>query len=143
MNAIAPIPSDSVGYVYCIRNDDAGAVKIGFSKSPHRRLAELQTASPSALRLISVIPAFFEYESVMHEMMQDRRLHGEWFKDTDHYASTLMAETSAVLASMGVTVQSVRAVASPATSSQPRTSSRAVFAHADALEAEGQFKSVA
>ncbi len=42
------------GYVYFIA-DATGLVKIGVAKEPSKRLKELQTASPTKLKLLAVV----------------------------------------------------------------------------------------
>jgi len=93
MNLLANIPSGyrRVGFVYCIRNDDARAVKIGFSKNPVRRIQQLQTASPSQLRLVAMLESAQAFETALHEQYAYRRLSGEWFDDADSEISTIMS----------------------------------------------------
>jgi len=93
MNAPAMIPSGyrRCGFVYCIRNDAAGAVKIGFSKNPMRRIKQLQTASPSRLRLVGMLESAQAFETALHEEYAHRRISGEWFDDSDTQISTIMA----------------------------------------------------
>ena len=93
MNAPAMIPSGyrRCGFVYCIRNDDSEAVKIGFSQNPMRRIKQLQTASPSRLRLIGVVEIAQAFETSLHEQYASRRLSGEWFDDADSEISTVMS----------------------------------------------------
>jgi len=72
---------------------DGELVKIGHSKNPHKRLAQLQTGHPKRLKLI----ALFEWETkgkITERIMEGRihyllrqfkvRYNGEWFKFSDN-----------------------------------------------------------
>lgn len=137
-----PVLIDRVGYVYAIRNDASSAVKIGFSGSPLRRLRQLQTASPSTLRLLCAVPTFQTYEVAMHETFASRRLAGEWFDDADGLVSRTMEGTAAFFRRCGLTLSDIIALAETQPS-DARKSADARNAHADALEAEGQIAGAA
>jgi len=102
VTALAPIPHEQLprcltngscryGWVYCIRDDTAQAVKIGFSRNPKRRIAQLQTANPTRLRLIGVMESVEAFEQFMHWTHRERRLYGEWFDDADEGVSNIFA----------------------------------------------------
>ena len=61
------------------------AVKIGISKDPQKRLAALQTANHSKLRLVkafhvaSNLANAVQSEKIAHYMFGRMRLQGEWF----------------------------------------------------------------
>lgn len=65
--------------VYFIEAVDLGLVKIGTASSPKERLIDLQTASPSPLRLIREIPGSFKTEHDLHVRFNEKRIRGEWF----------------------------------------------------------------
>lgn len=78
------IGADTPAYVYFIHNEDSMAVKIGCAKNVQRRLATLQTSSPSDLKLLGTIKAesfrcAMELEENLHEKFKDSRIRGEWF----------------------------------------------------------------
>lgn len=73
----APTPRES--RVYFIQSGAAGAIKIGKAFSPGVRLAELQTACPSTLRLLGSIPGDVLDERELHARFSDDRVRGEWF----------------------------------------------------------------
>lgn len=86
------------GWVYCIRDDASRAVKIGFSRNPERRFAQLQTANPNRLRFIGAHKAVEAFEGFLHWSNRDRRISGEWFDDEDFCVSDvfrMMAEGAA------------------------------------------------
>lgn len=71
------------GWVYFIRSEKDGYVKIGRSAtSPKRRLLSLQIGSSSGLTLIGAIRTARDYdlELQLHTEYQDYRAHGEWFE---------------------------------------------------------------
>lgn len=83
-------------FVYCIWNIDRDTVKIGVSKSPHRRLAQLKTGCPDELILWAFYPGTRIAEQVWHESLKNCELHiaGEWFDATDDLILCGFAETA-------------------------------------------------
>lgn len=74
-------------WVYFIQ-DEAGATKIGISTDPSWRRSALQTGHPEQLRLIRTVGQRSvrharRVEQDLHQLVQGRRLHGEWFDLTD------------------------------------------------------------
>ena len=72
-------------YIYFILNYDSQAVKIGIAKNVKRRLASLQTSSPSKLKLLGIIKTKSvnnarKIEKSLHEKFAKNRIRGEWFK---------------------------------------------------------------
>lgn len=72
-------------YVYFILNHDSQAIKIGTAKNVNRRLASLQTSSPSELKLLGTIKAKSvnkarQLERSLHKTFNKKRIRGEWFK---------------------------------------------------------------
>jgi Meiotically up-regulated gene 113 len=74
---IIPLP---LGFVYVIKAISQNAVKIGFSKDPTKRLADLSTASPSPLELVAAIPGTMSDEKALHDRFADYRKNGEWLE---------------------------------------------------------------
>lgn len=69
--------------VYVIGQEE-GPCKIGISKDPARRAADLQTGCPFRLDVLHHVECrdYSEalwLENTLHEVHQDRRLIGEWF----------------------------------------------------------------
>lgn len=80
--------------VYFISNG-RNAVKIG--KSRHcinSRFLTLQTASPDALRVLAVIadPSPCDIELHLHELLESKRIRGEWFAISDAEAISLAVQ---------------------------------------------------
>lgn len=72
----------SKDHLYFISNG-IGHVKIGRSAKPEKRLAELQTASPTKLELLFVGKNKGLLEKKMHEAFAELALHGEWYQLTE------------------------------------------------------------
>lgn len=69
------------GIVYFIgARSGEGLIKIGFSKTPHARLATLQAGSPVELEFIAYVIGDMTMERRFHERHASARQHGEWFK---------------------------------------------------------------
>ena len=71
----------SVGLVYLVQADN-GLVKIGWTTNFKQRLASLQTASPSSLKVLALIDSSVptQLEQQLHRQFASRRIRGEWFK---------------------------------------------------------------
>ena len=69
-------------YIYLIRNDDNGALKIGIGLNPQKRIKQLSTGSTSKLTLIyeRICEHASKVERNLHIDYQDFRLNGEWFE---------------------------------------------------------------
>jgi len=67
------------GYVYAI-SDDRGFVKIGWSKTPERRLAEMNVPTPGKLELIGYAAGTKDHEAELHCLLADWKERGEWFR---------------------------------------------------------------
>lgn len=72
-------------YIYFVLNYDSEAIKIGIAKNVKRRLASLQTSSPSELKLLGTIKTKSvndarKLEQSLHETFSKHHIRGEWFK---------------------------------------------------------------
>lgn len=67
------------GFVYFVQAGD-GAIKIGYSDNPRRRLSDLQVSSPEQLTLLGATPGTYLTESAFHWYLRKFALRGEWFK---------------------------------------------------------------
>lgn len=68
-------------YIYAIREQRTGNIKLGISRDPQQRLLQLQTGNSSELELVAYRKAsnrFFD-ERRLHQQAQDRHVRGEWF----------------------------------------------------------------
>ena len=85
-------------FVYFIKSGATGSIKIGVSKDPLRRLADLQNASGEELELIGVIKGNRNREKALHERFAHGNVRGEWFTPSDD----LMREIQDLLKSEAV-----------------------------------------
>lgn len=73
-------------HLYIIQSRVTGAVKIGRSDDPDRRLRQLQTGCPYTLRTILVVDGGGRHERRVHHAMERHRTRhtagGEWFAET-------------------------------------------------------------
>lgn len=69
--------------IYLMACEEMGVCKIGFSKDPERRLAEVQTGCPYNVRLASVREGCSALEREIHNRLQFYRTVGEWFRLED------------------------------------------------------------
>jgi len=73
-------PKKNNGYIYFIQGLCGGAIKIGYSKNPQSRLAELQTGYPDTLTILLMIPGTEATERTLHRQFEASRLKGGWFR---------------------------------------------------------------
>jgi hypothetical protein len=82
------------GFIYFFQGQSGGAIKIGYSSSPEKRLKELQTGYPDALKILLMIPGDEKTERIIHRQLKEFRLKGEWFKP-DRYVVDKIKELKA------------------------------------------------
>lgn len=69
-------------YVYLIRNEGSGNVKIGVGQNPEQRLKQLQTGADADLTLeykSMVCSNAYEIEAYMHKEFEEYNVRNEWF----------------------------------------------------------------
>ncbi|WLA80334.1 GIY-YIG nuclease family protein [Bradyrhizobium elkanii] len=66
-------------YVYFVTAGSVGSVKIGVSKNPWARVAELQTGYPDKLSIAATFKTRATSEVDLHDLLADFRRQGEWF----------------------------------------------------------------
>lgn len=82
-----------MGSVYFIRDAAADMMKIGHSRSPERRLQELQIGSAGRLAIVGLIAAESAIEKMIHFQLMEGASHGEWFWDREVTTAWLMQMT--------------------------------------------------
>ena len=82
-----------MGFVYLMRNQRNGFIKIGFSRDPKYREATLQSEEPEVELLTKFVGDMSDEES-LHERFSAKRLRGEWFKLTDEDILSINDEMS-------------------------------------------------
>lgn len=87
---IKTLRSDPKGYVYFIRCDMTGLVKIGFTENyPTSRLRQLQTGSGGELHLIAFMRTRASRERELHRQFVAHHERGEWFRLEGQFAEWL------------------------------------------------------
>lgn len=74
-------PAERDGHVYFVQAGEDGPIKIGWSQDVPRRIAELQVANASRLRLVGMVRGRMQDEAATHERFAHLRLGAEWFAD--------------------------------------------------------------
>lgn len=75
-----------MGTVYMLYARDHGVVKVGYSSSTcNTRIASLLTSNAAPLEVIGKwhVPSPSRLENELHQLLAQRRRHGEWFATTD------------------------------------------------------------
>lgn len=72
---------DEADSLYLIHDTVQNALKIGRSRNPQARLAQLQTANCNRLSMLYSIKGMGYLEKELHQMFGKIRLNGEWFEN--------------------------------------------------------------
>lgn len=94
LDAISNIDIDDPDlFIYIAQECESGRYKIGISKHPEKRVAQLNTGNPEVLHLIHQHKASdgFKEESAIHRMLENNSLNGEWF-DNETDLSNLLSK---------------------------------------------------
>lgn len=86
--------AEAQAVVYCVWNVERDAVKIGFTRSPRRRFAQLKTACADELIYWGHFPGGRIAEEVWHEAFAHKRMNGEWFDASDNIILQAFAEAA-------------------------------------------------
>lgn len=68
--------------VYFIHAPEVHRVKIGTTTDIDKRLSQMQTGSPTQLRVIKLLPGGRDEERRWHHRFAEKRIEGEWFDDS-------------------------------------------------------------
>jgi hypothetical protein len=79
--------------LYLIGPPNSAVIKIGRPGDPERRLRALAMSSPVRLVIHHVEPGLGVVETKVHKMLDDWRLHGEWFDFKDADPVRIMRDT--------------------------------------------------
>lgn len=66
-------------FIYFVEAEGCGRLKIGFSKTPERRIADLRTMGGAPINVLAVVYGCQKTERRLHECFKAERQHGEWF----------------------------------------------------------------
>jgi hypothetical protein len=94
-----PAMRSASSYVYVIK-DDHNNVKIGVTKNPPARLAQLRTGSSIKLDYAFLAPTSgdpYAIEQAAHAILDRYRLNGEWFDVSPELAISAVAGAAAKL----------------------------------------------
>lgn len=75
-----PNNAHTTSFVYFILDSDRKLIKIGIAKDVEHRIAALQTASPTDLRIVGCLAGARDLERTIHELLAVDRVRGEWFR---------------------------------------------------------------
>ncbi len=95
--------------IYFVAAEGLGHIKIGYTggEDVGVRLADLQTASPVPLKLLSTIPGTMEDEKDLHRRFASARVCGEWFKPTNELLALIAPVDVLACGKVEVVTQSV------------------------------------
>jgi hypothetical protein len=68
------------GVVYFIEAIGVEMIKVGFTRDLPKRLADLKTALPIDLRVLTTMPGDRETEARIQAALAEHRVRGEWFR---------------------------------------------------------------
>lgn len=66
--------------IYFARNERTGAIKIGHSRDPEKRVMSLQTANADPIVLMAVAVGDRKEEADLHRHFSPAQISGEWFQ---------------------------------------------------------------
>ncbi len=69
--------------LYVVYDEVADAVKIGTTRTPRARASNLGVGNPNPVELIVAVPAPAGLEQILHDLLIQHRLRGEWFDAAD------------------------------------------------------------
>jgi len=75
-------PAPAPCWVYFMQ-EGYGAIKIGNSRQPEIRRADLQRGTPKELKILAILPGDYRIERRFHKALWRYRSHGEWFRRGD------------------------------------------------------------
>lgn len=82
------------GLVYFVQRPSTGAVKIGHSRDPLRRVRQLQTCNDETLRFLGLMSGGRGMERLIHQRLARTRLSGEWFSWSNELACLIVGVTT-------------------------------------------------
>lgn len=68
------------GYIYAIKAESVGLVKIGFAADPHARYRTISSHSPIPLVLLGFVEATLRQELKLQRALKSCLSHNEWFR---------------------------------------------------------------
>lgn len=74
-------PAAGVSRVYFIRAIGTNTLKMGVSRKPEARIADLQTACPFELALVGTLVGSYLLERLLAQRFREHWIRGEWYRD--------------------------------------------------------------
>jgi len=68
-----------VSYIYFVREESRGNIKIGITSEPTLRLSQLQSGNPDVLNIEGIANGGPLSEYALHVKFSEHQIHGEWF----------------------------------------------------------------
>lgn len=101
--------TSSPGFVYVLTSRAyPGLCKVGSSKNPLKRLQEFNILDPyrsfAFQDIRFFIRGYHEVERIIHEVLDDRRLEGEWFDTSAQSVSYVLSRIHRVTTWKGNTI---------------------------------------
>ena len=92
------LSADDGGFVYLIREEFMGLVKIGVSTDPSARLQDLQVSCPQRLDLVAVIQSDHpkQTEAKLHVEFESKHYRGEWFRLSEEDIAAFQANSKGI-----------------------------------------------
>lgn len=72
-----------MSYIYFIREEERGNIKIGITSEPILRLSQLQSGNPDVLVIEGLAQGGPLSEYALHVKFSQYQIHGEWFEPAD------------------------------------------------------------
>jgi hypothetical protein len=86
MKAMRHVDTNGEGFVYFVTEETPGGLgylKIGRSKTPENRIADMQVGNSRQLTLVGCLEGGAELERSFHQLFGQLRHRGEWFLYTE------------------------------------------------------------
>jgi len=77
---LQPVAADG-DFVYFIRAEIGGPIKIGYTNRPGNRIRMIQGGNPEKLNFMGCIRGGAQAEAILHNELAAHRIRGEWFRD--------------------------------------------------------------
>lgn len=76
-------------YVYFVRGDETGAIKIGTTKHLATRMSGIATSSSESITFLGAVEGDLVFEKALHKEFAADRIRREWFRPTDALISRI------------------------------------------------------
>jgi len=76
-----PPLQDDPGVVYFAHDQASRAIKIGWSRTPKRRMKDLNIGNPNVIKILGTVPGWKDAAQALHYKFWHLRIQGEWFRE--------------------------------------------------------------